>query len=96
MAKSMTIRVFSFARFQAVLATPLGLIAGILYSFGGAVYELATDSLNSGTALAFFALIGMPVTFAASGFVLGLVEALLFNGFARWFGGLETDFGRRA
>ena len=76
-----------------LLATLLGLLAGILYSFGGFLYELATNSLNTGTALAFFALVGMPAIFGACGFALGLVEALLFNIFARWFGGFETDFG---
>lgn len=89
-AKTKTLRVLTFARFQAVLMAPLGLVAGILYSFGGAIYELATSSLNSGTALAFLALLGMPVVFAGIGFVVGLIEALLFNTFAGRLGGIET------
>ena len=70
----------------------VGLIAGILYSFGGAVYDvLTTGSVNLGTALAFLALIGMPVMFAAFGFVLGLIQAPLYNLFATRFGGIEIE-----
>lgn len=83
---------FSLARFQAILGACLGLGAGILYSFGGLIYDLLTIGLNRGTALAFLALIGMPVGFAAGGFVLGIVEAILFNIFSKWFGGMEIDF----
>jgi hypothetical protein len=96
MAKLTTIRVLSFAKFQAVLMAPIGLVAGVLYSFGGAIYDvLTTGSVNLGTALAFLALIGMPIIFAAFGFIVGLLEALLYNLFAGWFGGIETDFERQ-
>ena len=77
---------------QAILMAFVGLIAGILYAFGGAIYELLTGSLNSGTALAFLALIGMPIVFAIFEFVAGAVGAFLYNLVARWFGGLEMDF----
>ena len=50
---------------------------------------------NGGTALAFMALIGMPATFAGFGFVVGLIEALLYNLFARWSGGMEIDYGQQ-
>lgn len=71
----------------------VGLVAGILYSFGGAIYDvLTTGSVNLGTALAFLALIGMPIIFAAFGFIVGLIEAVLYNLFAGWFGGVEIDF----
>jgi hypothetical protein len=102
MAKVKTVRVFSFGKFQAVLMAPLGLIAGILYSFGGAIYDVlvstkvlsssTTPGVGYGTALAFLALIGMPIMFAAFGFIVGLLEAVLYNLFARWFDGLEIDF----
>jgi hypothetical protein len=42
--------------------------------------------------LAFGALIGMPIIFATFGFIVGLIEAFLYNLFARWFGGIEIDF----
>ena len=69
----------------------MGLVAGILYAFGGAIYELLTGTLNSGTALAFLALIGMPIVFAAFGFVAGAMGALLYNLAANWVGGIEID-----
>lgn len=70
----------------------VGLIAGIFYSFGGLIYDLSTIGLNGGPALAFFALIGMPLIFAACGFIVGAIEAVLYNLVAGWFGGIEMDF----
>jgi len=43
MIKISRLGVFSFARFQALLAGLLGLLAGVLYSFGG----LVIDALGS-------------------------------------------------
>jgi len=63
-----------------------------LLQFGGAIYDALTIGLNLGTALAFFALIGMPISYAAFGFLLGLIEAFLYNLFTKWFGGIEMDF----
>jgi len=70
----------------------IGLIAGILYAFGGAIYELLTGTLNSGTALALLALIDMPLSFAIIGFIAGAIGAFLYNFFERWVGGIEMDF----
>ena len=70
----------------------VGLIAGILYSFGGAIYDLLTSgTVNWGTALAFLALIGMPILFATFGFLVGLIEAYLYNLFASCIGGIELE-----
>jgi hypothetical protein len=52
----------------------------------------STPGLGFGTVLAFGALIGMPIIFAACGFIVGLIEAFLYNVFARWSGGIEIDF----
>lgn len=57
-------------RGAAVLAK-IGLACGVIYAFGGLIYDLATVGLNQGTALAFLALVGMPALGAALGFVLG-------------------------
>ncbi|HEY5691128.1 MAG TPA: hypothetical protein VIS49_06710 [Cyclobacteriaceae bacterium] len=102
MKKLSRIRVKSFAFFQAILFALLGVLAGILYSFGGLIIDLLvslklvtvedTPGFGSGTILAFGALIGMPVVFAVSGFLAGLIEAMLYNLFAKWFGGLNIDF----
>ena len=59
------LRIFSVAKLQAVLGAYVGLLCGILYSFGGLIYDLLTIGLNWGTLLAFGALIGMPIIFGA-------------------------------
>ena len=92
MAKLKRLGVFFSAKLQAIQMASVGLIAGILYAFGGFFYELFTGTLNSGTALAFGALLGMPATFAAFGFVAGAIGALLYNLVAGWFGGIEMEF----
>jgi hypothetical protein len=93
MRKVTRIDVVHFARFQAVLFALVGFLSGILYSFGGAIYDLySSGTVNSGTGLAFLALIGMPIIFSAFGFILGLVEAYLFNLTAKWIGGINLDF----
>lgn len=103
MAKVKKMGVFSFAKLQAVILAIVGLIAGILYSFGGLIIDVlvsigwvssasaSTPGLGFGTVLAFGALIGMPIIFATFGFIVGLIEAFLYNLFARWFGGMVLD-----
>ena len=92
MAKLKKIRIFSLAKLQGILFSYVGLLCGIFYSFGGFIYDLATTgSLNLGTALAFFALIGMPLIFASFGFIVGLILAVLYNLFSRLFGGANID-----
>ena len=61
----------------------IGLAGGVLYAFGGLIYDLATTGLNEGTAMAFLALIVMPLSFGAIGFVLGAVVGA--------FRGVEED-----
>ncbi len=102
MEKLQRIRIFTFAKFQAVLMAFVGLLAGILYSFGGLIIDILvsngwitsseTPGLSYGTLLAFGALIGMPIIFASAGFLAGIVEAILYNLFAKWFGGLKINF----
>ena len=91
MAKLKRIGVVFSAKLQGIVMAVAGLIAGILYAFGGAIYELFTGTLNSGTALAFFALIGMPLLFGLAGCVAGAIGALFYNFVAKWFGGIEID-----
>jgi len=106
MAKVKNLGVFSFAKFQAVIFAIIGLVAGIIYSFGGLIIDVlvsigwvsstsaGTPGLSFGTMLAFGALIGMPIIFAAAGFVAGIIEASLYNLFAGWFGGIDLDIER--
>ena len=86
------IKVFAFAKFQAFLMSLIGLVAGVLYSFGGLFIDFFTIGLNFGTALAFLSLIGMPLVFGIFGFVLGLVEAILFNLTPNWFKEIRPEF----
>lgn len=102
MEKLTRIKMFSFAKFQAIVMALVGLLAGILYSFGGFIIDVLvsfkllnssqTDGLSYGTVLAFGAVIGMPVLFAMLGYILGLMEAILFNIFSSRFGGINIDF----
>ncbi len=65
----------------------LGLVCGVLYSVGGLVVDMLTIGLNWGTAMAFMAIVGMPVIFGAFGFLLGALIALVA-------GGVGTVLGR--
>jgi hypothetical protein len=102
MAKTRKIKILSFVKFQTTLGALIGLILGIIYSFGGLVVDTLvtigwvstteTPGLSYGTVLAFGALIGMPLIFAGFGFILGLIEAILYNIFAKWLRWVEIDF----
>jgi hypothetical protein len=95
------IGVFSFAKFQAFLGAMIGLICGILYSFGGLIIDVLvtmgwmtsseTPGLSIGTVLAFGAMIGMPIIFLIAGYFLGIIEAILYNFSTKWFNGLKLD-----
>ena len=58
----------------------LGLVCGVFYSVGGFFYDLLTIGLNWGTAMAFMALVGMPLTFATFGFLSGALIAIVAGG----------------
>lgn len=96
------IGIFSFAKFQAVLFSLVGLLAGIIYSFGGLIIDALvslnlitteeTPGLSYGSILAFFALIGMPLIFGVVGFFAGILEAILYNKVVKWFSIFKMDF----
>jgi hypothetical protein len=50
----------------------------------------STPGVSWGTALAFLALIGMPIIFATFGFIAGAIGASLYDLVARWVGGIEV------
>ena len=72
---------------QTKLFFLLGVLAGIIYAFGGLIIDASvslnwlssdeTPGLSSGTILAFGALIGMPLIGAALGMALGLVQGVV-------------------
>ena len=101
MKKVKKIGVFSFGRLQALIGGLIGLILGVIYSFGGLLVDTLvtldwittseTPGLSYGTVLAFGALVAMPALGSIAGFLLGMLEAILYNLFAKWTGGLSID-----
>lgn len=100
MATLRPVGVISSARLATLALAALGFMAGITYAFGGATFDLlvsvgwiespstgawSTPGLGWGTALAFLALIGMPLVFAACGLVAGTLGAVLYNVVIRAF-----------
>ena len=83
------IGVMSAATHIGAAMAVMGLLAGIVYSVGGFFVDLATIGLNPGTAMAFGALLGMPVIFGASGLVWGAVAAMVYNLVAARLGGMQ-------
>lgn len=69
----------SFSLFVARRTGFVGLALGILYSFGGAIHDLMTTGLNTGTALAFLALVGMPLIFIFLGLVIGFIVSVVYK-----------------
>lgn len=92
MARVIRLGAVSLARLLALMMASLGFIVGVVYSVGGFLFELGTGTLNSGTVLAFLALLGMPLLFALTGCVAGLILAPLYNLWARFGFGLELEF----
>ena len=104
MATVETVGVVSSAKLLGGFMAGVGLIAGIFYSFGGAIYDLINGvPVTEGgpfptwlcgppvCLIAFTAIIGMPIIFAASGTVVGALGAILYNLAARWLGGIEVQ-----
>jgi len=91
MARIKKIDVDSFARFRRVSFTIIGLICGVLYGIGGLIYDVFTTGLNGGTALALMAILIMPAIAAVIGFVVGSLEAIVFNSVAKKIGGITVE-----
>lgn len=103
MKRSRRIKVWDFAKLQAVMLGLIGLICGLLYGFGGLLIDTLvslgvlspdtfyTQGLSMGTLLAMGAVIGMPMIFGGIGLALGLAEAVLFNVFSKWLGSVQKD-----
>ena len=79
--------------------TSLGITAFILGIIGIAIIWVPFISLP-GIVLAILAIIFGAISywgklrdiFGLVGFILGLIEAILYNMFAKWFSGIEIDF----
>lgn len=102
MAKVQRIEILSFAKLYALIGASVGLLLGIVYSVGGLVIDTLvtlgwmtsteTPGLSYGTLLAFGALVGMPLICAAVGFIVGFIGALIYNVYAKRFGGIDIEF----
>jgi hypothetical protein len=89
MPKSKSVSIFRLAKIHAIAFGAIGLLLGILYSFGGLIidalvsYSVITSSetpgLSIGTLMAFGALLGMPAIFAFIGLILGTIVAIIYN-----------------
>ncbi len=83
------LNVLNFGKLQGMLFGLLGVLAGVIYSFGGLFIDMFvsfgwvtssdTPGLSIGTLLAFAALFIMPILFFAVGIVTGFIEAILYN-----------------
>jgi len=92
MARLKRIGLLFFGKLVASILGMAGLAAGLLYSGVGAIYDAATTGLNTGTVLAFLAILTMPILGAIAGFVGGVAGAVIYNLSTGWFVGIETDF----
>ncbi len=89
MKKLRKIGIPSSVKFATAVMALVGLLAGILYSFGGLIIDTLvtigwittseTSGLSYGTVLAFGALVGMPLIGAVIGFLVGTIGAFLYN-----------------
>ncbi len=104
MMKTITkIHPLSLIKFHAILFGAVGLVCGILYSFGGLLVDtlvsiglldgeyFGTPGLSYGTVLAFGALFGMPLIGVAAGAALGIVESIVFMIYTKFFGGINME-----
>ncbi len=102
MKKINKLPILSVAKLQAILGLLIGLLCGILYSFGGllidtlvslnAISTTETPGLSYGTFLAFGALIAMPIISGVAGYILGFIEGILFNLISPLLGGIKLPF----
>lgn len=63
------------ARVFAAYLALMGVIYGLVYSIGGVFYDLAHGGLNAGTAIAFLALVVVPILAALIGIIVGYIFA---------------------
>ena len=87
------IEILSSAKFLTTLMGIVGLILGILYSVGGAIYDVIVGQVSwGGTGLAFAAIPTMTGMFAGTGLAVGIIAPLIYNLLSGWIGGVKVDF----
>jgi hypothetical protein len=91
-----SVGVLSLARILGLIYGCMGLIFAPFFLLFGLLAALAGQEKGpfAGIFGVIFALL-MPVFYAAIGFVMGAIGALLYNLFARWVGGFELEIELR-
>jgi len=105
MEKAKKFKTISYIKFQISMGILIGLVLGIIYSFGGLIIDLLvsaelitsqeTPGLSYGTVLAFGALLGMPLIFGFFGFILGVVQTSLYKIFAKYLSRIDINFEKK-
>lgn len=86
------IEILSSAKFLTLLTGIVGLILGIVYSVGGAIYDVVVGQVSwGGTGLAFAAIPTMTGMFAGGGLAVGIIAPLIYNFLTRWTGGIKVN-----
>lgn len=86
------IGIVSSAKVLTVLMGIVGLILGLVYSIGGAIYDVIVGQVSwGGTGLAFAAIPGMTAMFAGGGLAAGIIAPLVYNLLVRWTGGIRVS-----
>ena len=86
------IGILSSARFLTIIMGIVGLILGIIYSVGGAIYDVIVGQVSwGGTGLAFAAIPGMTLIFAGGGLAVGIISPVAYNWLAGRLGGIEVN-----
>jgi hypothetical protein len=84
----------SFAKVTGVLYGLFGLIAGCIFALialaGGAVSDKPGGPVF-GALFGVGAIVFLPILYGGLGFVMTLLMAALYNGVARWVGGVEIQ-----
>ncbi len=95
MKESRHIGIVSSAKVLTIMMGIVGLILGLAYSVGGAIYDVIVGQVSwGGTGLAFAAIPGMTVMFASGGLAAGIIAPLIYNLLVRWTGGIQMSLKR--
>ena len=85
------LNVLAYAKVQMTIMMIIGLVLGLVYSIGGFFVDVTGEGLNPGTAMAFLAIIGVPMIAAVFGLVTGVVGAYIYNITLSKHGGVDID-----
>ena len=89
------IGIVSSAKVLTILMGVVGLILGLAYSIGGAIFDVIVGQVSwGGTGLAFAAIPGMTAIFAGAGLVAGISAPLIYNLLVRRTGGIKVSLTR--